>query len=342
MYSEQQRIEDLQERLRGLIGRADTDEVARAAADEALGELSIVIEELRSQNRELATSRAALEVRTRRAQELFEMVADGYLSTDVDGIIQEVNRSACEMFGRPRDQVLGLPLATFIEPVDRGAFHAQPNRIRRAEAGDHVTVRLTVHDHEPIPTSLRATHASSGGDDLILWLLRDRRHDLVTDALRSSEERLRIVFDSANVGILLGDTTGELVFVNHHASSLLDQGRGDFSREAWLSTTHPDDRREVDVAIDNACHGGTTTSLRHRIVHRDGSEVWVDHSVTPFLEDDEPTGFVSTLVDVTVERTAMAELAASRDFTEALLDTAGVLVVVVDRNGIILRFNRAS
>lgn len=348
MTSDHPEIEDLRMRLSALIERVDLGEDARELASESLEELAVVIEELQAQNAELAAGRVELEEHARHSQELFEMVADGYLTTDPEGIILEANRSACEMFGRPRRQVVGKPLAAFVDADDRGAFYTQLSRIGRAGAGGHLTVNLSIRDHEIIPASLRATHAAprSGHGPTLMWLLRDRRHDLMSDALRSSEERLRALFDSAEVGIVMCNIDGEILFANRYADGVLDRPRGATALVDWLSTTHLDDRGSVNAIVAAALRRQQVTSLRHRVVHRDGTVVWVDHSVAPFRETgvaggDTLTGFVSTLVDVTAERTAMVELAANHDFTEALLDTANALVVVIDRQGRVLRFNKA-
>lgn len=334
-------IDDLRQRLSALIDRVDLGDDARELASEALEELAVVIEELHSQNAELIASRGALDEQTQRYRDLFETVADGYLITDTSGVIRESNLAACDMFGRPRDQVVGRPLATFIDAADRGAFYAQLSRIRHADAGGHLTVDLAVRDHETIPTNLRATRAlpRAEGESEVMWLMRDRRHDLVTEGLRSSHERLNALFDTAQVGIVLCDSAGEILFVNPYARHVLGIRRDQTDQRAWLATTHPDDRTDVDSAV-RAALDGEVRSVRHRVLHRDGTERWVDHSVAPFRESGEVTGFVSTIVDVTAERTAMTDLASSRDFTEALLDTAGALVIVIDPAGTVMRFNK--
>ncbi len=335
-------IDDLRQRVSSLIDRVDLGEDARELASEALEELAVVIEELHSQNAELVASRSELDERTQRYRDLFETIADGYLVTDSNGIIREANLAACEMFGQPRNQVVGRPLATFIDDADRGAFYSQLSRIRHAEAGGHLTADLAVRDHETIPTNLRATRAlpRADGESEVMWLLRDRRHDLVTEGLRSSHERLRALFESAQVGILLCDGSGEILFVNRYGADVLDLRPDDIEQRAWLAATHPDDRTGVEVAVRSALDGHVR-GMRHRVVHGDGTELWVDHSLAPFRETDDVTGFVSTLVDVTAERTAMTNLASSHDFTEALLDAVGALVVVIDPAGTVLRFNKA-
>lgn len=341
--SEHHEIEDLRWRLSALFQRADLEGGSRELASEALEELTVVIEQLQSRNEELVVSQGALDEQTQRYRDLFETVADGYLITNAQGIIREANNPACELFGKRRSSVIGKPLATFVDRADRGAFYAQLDRIRGADAGGHLIVNLTVIDHDRIPTSLRATRTAPDGHGQfeIMWLLRDRRHDLVSEELRASEERLRTLFDSAAVGIVLCTVDGDTIFVNKLGTQLLDRHGGGRRLEAWLATVHPDDRGALEAAIHDACNSGEVSAVRHRIIHRDHTEVWVDHHIEPFHEAGTVTGFVSTLVDITVERTMVAELAASRDFTEALLDTAGALVVVVGPDGVVLRFNRA-
>ncbi len=60
----------------------------------SLEELQVAEEELRQQNEELASARAEVEVERHRYQDLFEFAPDGYLVTDLLGVIQEANRAA--------------------------------------------------------------------------------------------------------------------------------------------------------------------------------------------------------------------------------------------------------
>ena len=53
-------------------------------------------------------------------------------------------------------------------------------------------------------------------------------------------------------------------------------------------------------------------------------------------------GFLGVATDVTEQVRAQAALLAERDFTAAVLDTAGSLVIVTDRDARIERFNRAA
>ena len=336
-------IDQLHARLSTMIDRAELGDNARELASEALEELAVVIEELQAQNAELVASRDALDDEQERYREIFEAVPDGYLITDFEGIVTEANSAACSLFGQPRPRLIGKPLARFVDVADRRAFYTHLNRIRQAGAGGHLSINLAVRDHGKVPANLRATVAEplTDGRIDIKWLVRDRRHDIVTEALRVSEERLRAMFDTARVGIVLCDVEAEILFSNRYADAVLDRNRNDTASAGWLRTTHPEDRSGVVAMVQEVCDHSQSGSLRHRVVHRDGGVRWVDHSVAPFLEPDgNLAGFVSTLIDITSEHDAMEDLRDSRRFTAALLDTVGALVVVVDPGGRILRFNK--
>ena len=59
-------------------------------------------------------------------------------------------------------------------------------------------------------------------------------------------------------------------------------------------------------------------------------------------ERQETTHYVSIFSDITTRKQIEAERIKERNFINAVLDTAGVLVVVINRNGEIIRFNRTA
>ncbi len=66
----------------------------------------------------------------------------------------------------------------------------------------------------------------------------------------------------------------------------------------------------------------------------------VEISAARFI-DHEGAGIQVVLRDISQRKRAEQTLQKERDFIDAVLETAGALVVVLDREGRILRFNRA-
>ncbi len=345
-------LEALRNRLGELIERSDFGDPSRTVASEALEELSVAIEEFQSQNSELIEGQADLDRERRRYRDLFEEVPDAYLVTNAEGIIVEANTTAFQLFGRGRSSLLGRPLARHIVSGDQRAFYTLLGRLGRMAEGGTTSIDLLVQDHRVVPANLRAT-TGSGPDNqhTIRWLVHDRGRELASDDLRVSENRLRALFDTADVGIVLCDTDRNIVFINPCAVDLLGFDADATVPVDWLRHVPSDERELIDASITRAIDGVGETSRRHRIEidtqkGAGAAEVappavrWIEHGIIPFQSDDEQRrGFLSTLTDVTAEHEAMSDLARSRDFIAAILDTAGAIIVVVDIDGRIQLFN---
>jgi PAS domain-containing protein len=82
LRSARDRIAELRRRSRGTSRRGGLLPEALAELDEAIEELSVTGEQLRSQTGELTAARTALEAERHRYQELFESAPVAYLITD--------------------------------------------------------------------------------------------------------------------------------------------------------------------------------------------------------------------------------------------------------------------
>ena len=102
----------------------------------ALEELYIAEEEVRLQNEELIVARQAIEAERQRYRELFEFAPDGYLVTDIYGVIQEANRVASQLLNIEQRFLIGKPLINAVPEEYRRAFRAmliQLHTVNRVE-----------------------------------------------------------------------------------------------------------------------------------------------------------------------------------------------------------------
>jgi PAS domain S-box-containing protein len=75
-------------------------------------------------------------------------------------------------------------------------------------------------------------------------------------------------------------------------------------------------------------------------VKKDGQEFPLEIGLNPIRTPDG-VKVLASVVDISARKRAEQALQKERDFIDAVLETAGALVVVLDREGRILRFNRA-
>ena len=151
-----------------------------------LHELSTSVEELRAASEanqeyssELAAAREALATERASFQMLFEYAPDGYLVTDVAGLVLRANRMSGELFGVPRGHLVGKPLAIFVELRERGAFRKLLRQLSEGE-GRMFTfeANLVARGGHPFDASI---HVVNGGSEL-RWTVRD-----VTDQRRAQQ-----------------------------------------------------------------------------------------------------------------------------------------------------------
>ncbi len=74
---------------------------------------------------------------------------------------------------------------------------------------------------------------------------------------------------------------------------------------------------------------------------RDGTEMWIESAVQPIIDDGRFAGSVTVSRDITSSMRAQRALVEQERFVDAIVDTAGALVLVLDATGRIVRFNRA-
>ena len=143
--------------------------------------------------------------------------------------------------------------------------------------------------------------------------------------LRSSEMRLRKVFDNSRIGMALSDLDGRFVRVNPTLCHMLGRPEHDLIGRNFLEVTHPDDA-ESSQRISRDCRSGRVDGfdVDKRYVHADGRTV--DVTVTASLlrdEADDPQFVATQIIDMTERhalenerRHAAAELARHAESLE--------------------------
>jgi PAS domain S-box-containing protein len=154
--------------------RPGTDEPS-ADLTEAVEELSVALEELQAANEQLFHSHADAASERWRYQELFEFAPDGYLVTDLHGVIQEGNRAAAALLHISPQRLPGKPLLVFVAKEDRQRFLTHLSTLQHnAEAHDW-EIRLQPRQQPLFPAALSIAPARNAQGQVVglRWLVRD-------------------------------------------------------------------------------------------------------------------------------------------------------------------------
>jgi diguanylate cyclase (GGDEF)-like protein/PAS domain S-box-containing protein len=147
-------------------------------------------------------------------------------------------------------------------------------------------------------------------------------------ARADSEQRVRLAFDSAPIGMALESLDGRFLEVNPALCQMLDR-----TSEWLLAHGTRDVLSEGELGPDLVIRDRVasqlveTASSEKRFLRSDGASIWVLHSIG-LLTDDRgaPLHFLSHYVDITVARGARERLQhlATHDPTTGLLNREGL------------------
>ncbi|CAN5483882.1 hypothetical protein BH18ACT1_BH18ACT1_02790 [soil metagenome] len=159
--------------------------------------------------------------------------------------------------------------------------------------------------------------------------------------LRRSEQRLRVALRAGQLGIWEWDRSTGVVEWDSTTEAMFGLVPGAFGGtiEEYLDRVHPDDRGAILEAIEGAVADGRDLDIEHRVLARDGSDVWLACRGAVVRVDGDPTGMIGVTADVSerrdaeverqrlleAEAAARAEAEASRDRIRFLADATVAL-----------------
>ncbi len=161
-------------------------------------------------------------------------------------------------------------------------------------------------------------------------------------ALRESEEKLRAIFDIANIGVSITDKNGRYVMFNNWWLEKFGYDDKEMRKLTTLDITYPDDKETSRTWFLKIVQGKTENyRLEKRFVRKDGSCFWGDLSVSSVKDkDNKVINVVGIVVDITERKLAEEALIRENYKTQMYLDIAGVMLLVLDRDGHITMINK--
>jgi PAS domain S-box-containing protein len=155
------------------------------------------------------------------------------------------------------------------------------------------------------------------------------------ERLRESEERFRLAFENAPIGMALVGLDERLLDVNASLCAILGHPRERLLGMTVPEITYPDDV-EREEAQKQVLLGGSRSYYRmeKRYVHADGHLVWGALSVTAVNgPDGVPHHYLGQLEDITERKLAEERLRASEERFRALIEKATDVLLVFDAEG---------
>ncbi|MEK7736855.1 MAG: PAS domain S-box protein, partial [Pseudomonadota bacterium] len=199
---------------------------------------------------------------------------DGFWAVDDGGRFLDVNEAYCQLIGYTREELLAMTISD-IEAAE--SSEETESHIRRiVETGyDRFETRHRRRDGKLLDVEVSVHFVDTAEGGRMYVFLRDiSAHKQREECLRLSEEKFRLLFERAPIGLAIAGKDYRLTEVNRTLCRLLDYSPAELTTKTFVDITHPRDV-EADVTLAGLLFAGEIPfyTLEQRLLKRDGSPI---------------------------------------------------------------------
>jgi formate hydrogenlyase transcriptional activator len=284
---------------------------------------------------EIFAARAAAEIERKRAEDALreseERLARAEKSSlvmvthaDLEGRWLKVPPTLCALLGYSEEELLGGYSKDATHPDDFEAGWRQCQRLIRGEIKSFDLEKRYIHrDGHIVWAYLNCSMVTDSKGNPVYFLgyirdITDRKR--VEEALRDSEERLRLALEASGMGVWDRDERTNLV--KWSKGQFVIMGLDPFSVEpsyhTWAKCVHPDDLPRAEAAMKRAIAERKEYRSEYRTVRADGTIRWLEARGEPIYDDSgQCVRVMGVLVDVTERKHAEEEIHRLKERLEA-------------------------
>ncbi len=297
-------------------------------------ELRVANEKLEEENRlrksaEQALARRAAEklsVAEARFQSMFDAAAVGMGIMGLDHRILDANPAICRMFGRSREELIGMQAAEATYPQDLDESTALFEELVSGKRETYEVERRYIRKNGEVfwaHVTMSAVRGPDGKPRFLVGMvddIEDRKR--AEQELKESEARFRAVFESASVGVALMGNDHRILTANKSAQRITG-----YSEEELKSVPATEFALEEDRLLDRALFQELLDGKRQQYViekryaRKDGSIYWGRVNFSAVRDAQGALQYLIGLMeDISEEKEAAKKLAAQEGESRKMLE----------------------
>jgi diguanylate cyclase (GGDEF)-like protein/PAS domain S-box-containing protein len=314
------------------------------ANEQGLRELNTTLEtRVTERTAELHTAVQETRESEHRVKAIIDTALDAFVGVDAEGRITDWNPRAQEIFGWPREEVLGKTVTeTIIPPRFRHAHEAGIQRFTAAGSRGVVGKRLQLsalrRDGSEFPVEMTIGLINAGNTHFFGTFIQDISvRKQIENELARERELLNAVLDTIDVGVVVCSTDGDISVFNRAARQLLDKGDVPPPPDQWTSHYRvflPDELTPMSPdqsPLLKAMRGELVDNTELVIKPLDGAPRFLLASGRALLaRDGSSIGAVVALKDVTAIKESARRLEASERNLRMITNNLPVLIGYID------------
>ena len=262
---------------------------------------------------------------------------------NLDGSFFETNPAWQTVLGWSEEEIRSKTFVDFLHPDDIERTLALFEHMKQGGSALHFENRYQCKDGSYRWLSWVAVQEG----EIFFCSARDITHDkeqsvmlkTYQDALKSSEQRLRLALDLAGIGIWEWDMVSDQVTWDQRQFELfgVPEVKGKIPISATTDVIHPDDREKLNETAKRVFEGGEAARSEFRVVHQDGSIRWLlgCSGIIQIDESLKPRLLVGVNMDITAAKEteiALRKSANELDVANKKKDKRAAELILANQN----------
>jgi PAS domain S-box-containing protein len=259
------------------------------------------------------TEQRAAEAALRKSEGLLRAVLqsaqDSIYVTDALGLLREANTAFCELVDRPREAILGQPLATAFEPGELNIQLSTRQLAMDTQGPVNFTQRIQRPGRDAWVNVVKTPVIDDAGECLgVVSMGRDITNQKTSEiALRESERRYSVLVHQSPVGVFETDTKGRLTFANERMQRLTGRPLNQLLGTDWLASIHLSHRQEFIRGWHAALSKRREFASEVRLSSPRDTLLWVAVLMRPMRDTaSRIIGYLGALSDISERKKAEA------------------------------------
>ncbi len=336
-------------RIVGKTGKVYDSEASAVLMRNRAGEPSGIIVVIRD-----LTDRRQIEKELLQSEEklrlTFESIEDSIILINPEGRVLDVNEAAIRIAGfKNKNQVIGINAFDIISPRDRErVMKAFRERLAGRSQKNTECAIQPKRGKKDIVVEISASPLRDTSDKLIGYIavLRDiTERKRIENALRESEEKLRLTFESIKEGVSISDLTGRLVMTNEAGLRMSGYTRKeDLIGRNNLEFISEKDRTHAIEDMTRQLREGRSSALEYyTLTDKNGNEYYGEISATMLPDaNGNPAGFIAVVRDITERKLMEQALQESGEKLSLIFESLKDGIILIDLEGNIADVNEAT
>lgn len=261
----------------------------------------------------------------RRYRILVETLQEGVGIVDLDENIVFANSAFCNIFGYPREKLIGVNLGEFISRDELEKVRQETAK-RKKNAASQYELRIKRKDGAFRDISIHASPwlnekgECKGTIGMLLDITEQKR---AQEALQESEEKYRTMIEHSNDMIWTLDLEGNFTYVNKRAEQISGHKLDDGFGKHFTTLIPPEDLPRIQKVFLETM-SGKSQHYEVNVHKKDGSVFVLSINTAPLFKSGKIVGTVSFGRDITKQKQTQEALGKSEEKYKTFVNNVNV------------------